>query len=216
MKKLLSASLSVLFAASVVFPTLAADLPSGKAAPVSVPPPMWTGFYAGLNAGGTWANSNEQSITVSPVAEQGVWATRNVSARQAYLANFSAAASASGIGNNSAGFIGGAQIGYNLQISNGLVAGLEADIQGIASAGSQSTRSRSLTVGVYGPSFCYLGICGYRMDEGHLGINNLRNNLDYLGTVRGRLGFPVLPSLLVYGTGGLAYGGVRLSTTTLV
>jgi outer membrane immunogenic protein len=31
--------------------------------------------------------------------------------------------------------------------------------------------------------------------------------IDYLGTVRGRLGWLVNPTLLVYGTGGLAYGG---------
>jgi outer membrane immunogenic protein len=32
-------------------------------------------------------------------------------------------------------------------------------------------------------------------------------NLSWLGTVRGRLGYLVTPNLLVYGTGGLAYGG---------
>ena len=37
--------------------------------------------------------------------------------------------------------------------------------------------------------------------------------LDYLGTVRGRLGFLFTPTLLVYGTGGLAYGGVSSSTS---
>ena len=36
--------------------------------------------------------------------------------------------------------------------------------------------------------------------------------LDYIGTVRGRLGWLFTPTLLVYGTGGLAYGGVSVST----
>lgn len=33
--------------------------------------------------------------------------------------------------------------------------------------------------------------------------------VDYLGTVRGRLGFLVTPTLLIYGDGGFAYGGVH-------
>jgi len=37
--------------------------------------------------------------------------------------------------------------------------------------------------------------------------------MDYFGTVRGRLGWLAYPSLLVYGTGGLAYGGVKSSMT---
>ena len=39
------------------------------------------------------------------------------------------------------------------------------------------------------------------------------STLDYLGTVRGRLGYLFTPTFLVYGTGGLAYGGVKASTT---
>jgi outer membrane immunogenic protein len=38
-------------------------------------------------------------------------------------------------------------------------------------------------------------------------------NLTYLGTLRARAGFLATPSLLLYGTGGLAYGGARTSTT---
>jgi outer membrane immunogenic protein len=34
-----------------------------------------------------------------------------------------------------------------------------------------------------------------------------------MGTVRGRLGYLVTPTILVYGTGGLAYGGVHASAT---
>jgi outer membrane immunogenic protein len=37
-------------------------------------------------------------------------------------------------------------------------------------------------------------------------------SVDYLGTVRGRFGFLVIPTLLVYGTGGLAYGEINAST----
>ena len=44
----------------------------------------------------------------------------------------------------------------------------------------------------------------------------MRGSLDYVGTVRGRLGWLFTPTLLLYGTGGLAYGGVTLNTATQV
>ena len=44
---------------------------------------------------------------------------------------------------------------------------------------------------------------------------DVSRNLDYLGTVRGRLGFLATPSFLLYGTGGLAYGQTRSSTVEL-
>ena len=34
--------------------TFAADLASVKSAPGPIPQPLWSGFYAGLNTGGTW------------------------------------------------------------------------------------------------------------------------------------------------------------------
>jgi outer membrane immunogenic protein len=62
MKK--SVSLAALLVASSITAVFAADLPSKKepiVAPVVVP--AWTGFYAGLNAGGTWANNNTTNLT---------------------------------------------------------------------------------------------------------------------------------------------------------
>ena len=38
---------------------------------------------------------------------------------------------------------------------------------------------------------------------------SVNNAVDYLGTVRGRLGYLVTPTLLIYGDGGFAYGGVH-------
>jgi len=39
------------------------------------------------------------------------------------------------------------------------------------------------------------------------------NKLAWLGTTRGKFGFLVTPSFLVYGTGGVAYGGINIGTT---
>ena len=40
--------------------------------------------------------------------------------------------------------------------------------------------------------------------------------IDWFGTVRGRLGFLITDQILLYGTGGLAYGRVKLSGVTNV
>jgi outer membrane immunogenic protein len=42
-------------------------------------------------------------------------------------------------------------------------------------------------------------------------ILTAQRRLDYLGTVRARIGYLVTPALLAYATGGLAYGGVTSS-----
>ena len=126
---------------------LAADLPSYKAPPPPPPPPppLWTGFYVGLNAGGTWSQSNSVYTSSFPVA--GVGDNPANTATSAYLAS-SMALGASGIvstGNNG-GFIGGGQIGYNWQFYNSFVAGVEADIQGIASSRSNAAVANVLSL----------------------------------------------------------------------
>ena len=39
----------------------------------------------------------------------------------------------------------------------------------------------------------------------------MTKHVDYLGTVRGRLGYLFNPTLLLFGTGGFAYGGVSFN-----
>jgi outer membrane immunogenic protein len=92
------------------------------------------------------------------------------------------------------GVIGGAQIGYNWQMGS-LVTGLEADIQG---AGIKGTAAPSQNIAT---------------DGANLPGDFLSSNekLSWLGTVRGRLGITVTPDLLLYATGGLAYGHVDAS-----
>jgi outer membrane immunogenic protein len=87
------------------------------------------------------------------------------------------------------GFVGG-QIGYNYQ--TGLfVWGVEGDIQ--VSHINDSTGATPLPCCI--PT---LGATGYTL---------LRSeNLDWFGTVRGRLGLAVWDRTLIYGTGGLMYG----------
>src|SRR5271165_4042808 len=46
-----------------------------------------------------------------------------------------------------------------------------------------------------------------------VGAGNISAGIDWIGTVRGRAGYLFTPTLLVYGTAGLAYGGVHASAT---
>ncbi|MGI8568075.1 MAG: outer membrane protein [Methylocella sp.] len=169
----------------------AADLPSRAPPPVYLPPPpvfTWTGLYIGLNAGYEWAASRNVETTTVPVFAAPTFETE--------LALSSALATGTAHVNPN-GFIGGGQIGYNLQFANNFVVGIEADIQGLA--GTHATGSFSGS-GVPLP--------GETIDS----TVQSNKRIDYLGTVRGRLGFTITPTLLVYGTGGLAYGGVEAAT----
>jgi outer membrane immunogenic protein len=158
-------------------PVMAADLP----VKTSLPPPAapvfsWTGVYFGLNAGWLGANNTMLNQATPGFEEPGLAALST--------GDFS-------LGNKS-GFIGGAELGYNYQF-NSWVAGIEADIQGIAGQavnGSITSTSGALS-------------------------STLNGSMDtrWLGTLRGRLGFLPAPTLLVYGTGGLAYSEIEATTS---
>ena len=91
------------------------------------------------------------------------------------------------------GVIGGGQIGYNWQFSPWLVLGFEADIQ---AADLNSQRN-------------YIGP-GFGPPANFTAVNSAQS-VDWFGTARGRIGLvlPSWPNLMVYGTGGFAYGQVN-------
>ena len=204
MKKLLLHAVSL---AALTGSAIAADLPARKelvVAPIATP--MWTGFHVGLNAGGIWNNNNAINVSSWPISyygsEPALWAPLNSTVSS---------------GNNG-GFIGGGQIGYDWQVpyaGMGFVTGIEADIQGIASSGGNVSRN-SLYPGPYNGGTLNIpgvGTPPYNWNVADYTWNNVSGSakLQYLGTVRGRIGYLVLPSFLVYGTGGLAYGGVSIN-----
>ena len=88
----------------------------------------------------------------------------------------------------------GGQAGYNWQFTEKFLAGLEADIQGAGVRGG--------------------GLANVTAAPGGFAVTSatLRRSLEYFGTVRGRLGFAVTPTILVYATGGLAYGGANVTS----
>jgi outer membrane immunogenic protein len=94
------------------------------------------------------------------------------------------------------GAIGGLQTGYNWQFGNAWVAGLETDFQW---SGEKASTSFS---DPYTNSF-----------EGGVISGNINSKLLWFGTVRGRVGVLATPAILIYTTGGLAYGRVETSGT---
>ncbi|WP_036280740.1 outer membrane protein [Methylocystis sp. ATCC 49242] len=193
-------SLSALVLVVSAGAALAADLPSYKAPlpPPPPPPPMWTGFYVGLNAGGMWSNSSVTNLTTIP----GFINFGGVSPLGLNHAISAAVGANAAIPTNTSGFIGGGQIGYNWQFGGSFLAGIEADIQGVAGSNSNSTVT-TIATGAGFPA------------NPTMTTMTASRRLDYIGTVRGRLGWLFTPTLLVYGTGGLAYGGVT-SNVSLV
>ena len=190
MKPLKAAASILLLSSAAAF---AADHPSHKA-PVVAPPsaPIWTGFYAGLNAGGTWSN-NSTNISTTPI-----YINPNLTT---FTGPVAAMVASGALNSNVGGFIGGGQVGYNYQFMSKFIAGIEADIQGIA--GSRS-----------GQGTVTAAIIPYNGNPNDTWANykSVNNTLNYLGTVRGRIGFLVTPSILIFGSGGLAYGGVNSQT----
>src|SRR5208337_1022083 len=139
-------SLVALATALSIGSAFAADLPSRKA-PVYIPPPpapMWTGFYAGLNAGYGWAT--DSSVTTASGAAADVWNTSYGYPTRNYpngvgstFLGATALANATNTNVNQSGFIGGAQFGYNWQYGSNFVFGIETDIQGAGIRGSGSS-----------------------------------------------------------------------------
>ena len=197
--KTIKAAISILLLSSLS--AIAADRPIIKPAPVAAPALIWTGFYAGLNAGGTWVNNNDLNTSTQLLypnqTTAGLYTAKILSGPRDL--------------SNSLGFIGGGQIGYTWQIpisGFNVVAGFETDIQGVAGANG------NLNFWSYNPNAQY----GSQNNNSFSNTTNIQSNssLNWLGTVRGRLGYLLTPSLLVYGMGGLAYGGYDLSIKNFI
>jgi outer membrane immunogenic protein len=181
-------------AALIGTPALAADMPLNAPPPAPAPAWSWTGFYIGGNAGYAWSQNNSVNSVGTPI-----FANPLAPGTAAGLAASVAGVTTNIPGSNAGGFIGGGQAGYNYQFNN-VVGGIEADIQ-VLSRRSSGTIATSVPTPAFPGNSVNTALTA-------------TNSVNWLGTFRGRLGvtFPT-PSVLVYGTGGLAYGGVNSSTT---
>ncbi len=107
--------LSSIAVAALTGAALAADLPSRKAPPVFVPPPIftWTGVYIGGQIGYQWGTT-----TPAEFGPGGIFASG--------LSSY-----------DPSGVVGGAHVGFNYQVSQ-FVFGLEGDVDGTSYSASSS------------------------------------------------------------------------------
>jgi outer membrane immunogenic protein len=160
-------------------PVLAADIPT-KASPPRAPIASWTGFYAGINAGGSiGVNSDAQNATfASPTL--GANGLLNTADKHA-----------------SPGAVAGGQIGFNWQLPSRWLVGVEADWQWTSQKNLSAACTPPGTLAFFGAGASGFGYC--------LGDENKITNF---GTARARGGVLVQDTLW-YATGGLAWGTVR-------
>lgn len=151
----------------------------------------WTGFYLGANAGYWKSQSNDMTTTgsVNFVNQTFVSGASDIANALAQMAtnNFSL---------HPDGFIGGGQVGYNYQFNKGILLGFNVDLDG--STNSNNTYNLQKTVNLVD------------FDESYAGSLSVKQKINYLGTVRARLGYLFCPTFLLYATGGFAYGNVTL------
>ncbi|WP_180982487.1 outer membrane protein [Methylocella silvestris] len=171
--------------ACLAAPAFAADL--------APPPPVftWSGLYIGFNFG--YAVPASTSFNTSAVD------LGDSSAVIPHLWGAAAAAGATGaVGARLNGFMSGGQLGYNWQFGDRWIAGVETDIAagGVRGGGGFTT----VTPAAVPPFNVATSV-------------SVNRTLEYLGTVRGRLGYAVTPTIMAYVTGGLAYGGLSTATT---
>ncbi|WP_229266743.1 outer membrane protein [Leptospira sp. severe_002] len=141
----------------------------------------WTGFYFGINAGYGWG-TRSMTYTANDGATALLFSVGG-------LFGGNSAPSAASFG--SSGAIGGLQVGYNWQLNNQWLVGVEADFDWSAMKGSASGNGNRFT-----PPFLPVS-------------DNVDEKIKWFGTVRGRLGYLPANNLLAYVTGGLAYGKVE-------
>ena len=179
----------------------AADMPL-KAAPI-VAVYSWNGWYIGGNGGYSWGRANTDQTdpstttstarlfrtSISPGNEIiGSGAVLGVPGTFPAVTTTTASTGTSGRANVD-GFIGGLQAGYNHQFDRQWLAGLEADFQYSAQRGDQSD-------------------CGVAGCPAGSAFGSSSTRLKWFGTFRGRVGYLPTDRVLLYATGGLAYGKI--------
>lgn len=138
----------------------------------------WTGLYLGGNVGYSWDKADAHvtetlALLVSPLT----FTIPDIARPN--------------------GITGGAQIGYNAQVSPDWVVGIEADWQGSAQQASRTLPSQA---------YFFFGIGSGAIDAAY------DAKIAWFGTVRGRIGH-AWNKVLIYATGGLAYGEIKIDGT---
>ena len=171
--------------------------PAMAQSPPPPPPPVmvsgvnWSGLYVGADVGGGWSNQSF-GTSVPTTGPSGA-------ANTLITAPFDGSLGwGTGLSGSATGFTGGGHIGYNWDFGRSIVLGVEADIQYLG--GTITDNSTFTSPATPAPAST---------------INNSVNaSTRWFGTLRGRIGTTAFnPNLLIYGTGGFAYGRNSVTDT---
>ncbi|TDR84522.1 TonB-dependent receptor domain-containing protein [Enterovirga rhinocerotis] len=135
----------------------------------------WTGFYVGGHSGYSEGRN-----------------TGTMTAADGSMAGYPALERPNKIGR---GFVFGANAGYNYHLSNGIVAGIEGDIV------KPQTGHSQFAYAVEGSNRG--GIQDLYLTRQLEAVR--ASDIEWLSTIRGRLGFALTDNLMIYGTGGIAF-----------
>lgn len=177
-------------------PAMASDLPvravPAYKAPVMAPSCQWCGFYVGANAG---YGAADPTAYVDPSVFLGMFPV--IGGLPTVNQALSTASAPFSMSVQPKGWHGGLQAGYNWQ-SGAIVYGLEADVS-LSGLKGDATRDYGFRV-----------VWSVGDFDDFAGTVRLHQEIDYFGTLRGRLGYSG-GSWLAYATGGLAWAHVKTS-----
>jgi outer membrane immunogenic protein len=179
----------------------AADL--APIAPVVAPvvPWSWTGFYLGTSGGYGWSRSQVDPVGANVFCDPFFASCSNVAG------NALVGAIPTAVPIHASGGILGAQVGYNVQFGS-FLAGVETDLSWTGMKGS-NTQTGFAPVDCNGAAPKGMR-CGF--PDSISSVATADQRLQSFGTLRGRLGWVPVNPLLVYATGGLAYGQLKSGT----
>jgi outer membrane immunogenic protein len=165
----------------------AADMPTKAApAPVVAPAPSWTGFYIGGDVGGAWTNGVDNSFSDPGNAAF-------ASCRFCILPYQNETLS----GGHDRSVIGGLYLGYNWQFSPHAVIGVEGDFSWT-----------DLHKSAVGPLVSDANGAGTDLVPVPGSSLSFDTRVNWMATIRGRLGWTFDPAWLIYATGGVAWANV--------
>src|SRR4051812_6693012 len=190
MKQSLAAkqSLAFILVAVAAGTASAADMPM-KAWPAPAPRVVsdWTGFYVGFHGGYGWAQPKITDFDLNQSNTNRTDTTLDVSEADTPLH-----------APKLKGALIGGHAGYNWQWGQRSVVGFEIDY-------SVASLKRTQTANAH--------IDETPLDPEVFETRTLKSKLDGLASARARVGFLVSPELLLYGTGGLAWGHTKFTDT---
>ncbi len=146
-----------------------------------VPYLAWTGFYVGINGGYAWGNSSVAYRANDPAALAGTCGGGGAPGPKGQCIT--------SVDFRRDGAVAGGQFGFNWQVNSHWLVGAEADYQWSNLDGQVSS---SFRLGNVGATTMAVG-----------------QTVESFGTVRARAGVLLAPPLLLYGTGGFAFGQVH-------